>query len=91
MRGRLWCNDRDLNATTTDAIEAIKAHNLPPDLFVRSRSIVKIRDENDTPYICDLSDAGGTGSAIGGFAWGVPELADGHDLGSCALEHLVEF
>ena len=49
---RIVVNNRHLRDVTADALKALTAHNRPPEVFVRSGSLVRVReDENGTPEI----------------------------------------
>ena len=49
---RIVTNNRNLRDVTTDALDAVAAHNDPPQVFVRSGELVRVReDENGIPGI----------------------------------------
>jgi hypothetical protein len=51
-------NNRHLRDVTADALEALAAHNNPPDVFVRAGRLVRVRqDENGTPQIQTMEDS----------------------------------
>jgi len=50
-------NNRQLPEVTAEAIEALAAHNDPPEIFVRAGRLVRVReDENGTPEIQPMDD-----------------------------------
>jgi hypothetical protein len=50
-------NNRQLPEVTVEAIEALAAHNDPPEIFVRAGRLVRVReDENGTPEIQPMDD-----------------------------------
>jgi hypothetical protein len=55
----IWVGARQLPAITAEALAALQAANVPPELFVRSgRMVAVIRDERDRHVIADVSEAG---------------------------------
>jgi len=51
-------NNRHLRDVTADALEALAAHNNPPDVFVRAGRLVRVRqDENGIPQIQTMEDS----------------------------------
>jgi Bifunctional DNA primase/polymerase, N-terminal len=55
---RIVVNNRHLRDVTAEAIEALAAHNNPPDVFVRAGRLVRVRkDENGTPQIQVMEDS----------------------------------
>jgi hypothetical protein len=55
---KITVNNRHLRDVTADALEALAAHNNPPDVFVRAGRLVRVRqDENGTPQIQTMEDS----------------------------------
>jgi hypothetical protein len=55
---KIVVNNRHLRDVTADALEALAAHNNPPDVFVRAGRLVRVRqDENGTPQIQTMEDS----------------------------------
>jgi hypothetical protein len=55
---KIIINNRHLRDVTADALEALAAHNNPPDVFVRAGRLVRVRqDENGTPQIQTMEDS----------------------------------
>jgi hypothetical protein len=54
----VWVGARQLPAITAEALAALQAANVPPELFVRSgRMVAVIRDERDRHVIAEISEA----------------------------------
>ena len=54
---KIVVNNRQLPEVTAEAIEALAAHNNPPEIFVRAGRLVRVReDENGTPEIQPMDD-----------------------------------
>jgi hypothetical protein len=54
---KIVVNNRQLPEVTAEAIEALAAHNDPPEIFVRAGRLVRVReDENGTPEIQPMDD-----------------------------------
>lgn len=54
---KIIVNNRQLPDVTTEAIEALEAHNGPPEIFVRAGRLVRVReDENGSPQIQPMDD-----------------------------------
>ncbi len=54
---KIVVNNRQLPEVTAEAIEALAAHNNPPEIFVRAGRLVRVReDENGTPEIQAMDD-----------------------------------
>lgn len=54
----IWVGARQLPTITADALVALRAANVPPELFVRSgRMVAVVRDERDRHVIAELSEA----------------------------------
>ena len=52
-------NNRQLRDSTTEAVAALHAANVPPEIFVRMGELVRIQvDEDERPIIKELSEAG---------------------------------
>jgi hypothetical protein len=55
---KIVVNNRQLPEVTTEAIEALAAHNDPPEIFVRAGRLVRVReDENGIPEIQAMEDS----------------------------------
>lgn len=54
---RIQVNNRHLRDVTSDALAALVEHNEPPEVFVRSGALVRVReDENGIPQIQTMHD-----------------------------------
>lgn len=54
----IWVGARQLPAMTAEALAALQAANIPPQLFVRSgRMVAVVRDERDRHVIAEVSEA----------------------------------
>jgi hypothetical protein len=54
---KIVVNNRQLPDVTAEAIEALEAHNDPPEIFVRAGRLVRVReDENGSPQIQSMDD-----------------------------------
>src|SRR5919112_923450 len=55
---KMVVNSRQLPDVTAEAIEALEAHNDPPEIFVRAGRLVRVReDENGIPEIQAMEDS----------------------------------
>jgi hypothetical protein len=55
---KIVVNNRQLPEVTAEAIEALAAHNDPPEIFVRAGRLVRVReDENGIPEIQAMEDS----------------------------------